>query len=311
MTKNVKDIHKLIADQVIAAMETSGTGWTKSWATPTGQLPTSMSTGKTYRGINLLILGMSRAAAGYGSHHWATYRQWFKMGGGEYDPINPRVIKTPSKFNVKRGEKSTTVILYKPLKVSDKVTGEDKTIPLLRTFAVFNADQVDGYEAPSVIDEIDHTKLEQPNTLADDLAARAGCDVRFSDPDRAFYSPGHDFVNMPRATQFDTVENYAATLLHELTHWTGHGSRLDRNFSRNGLKDYAREELVAELGAAMMCGSIGITPEPLPDHAKYLSVWMERLKDEPKTIFSAAADAGRAAEWIYQRAGVVQEELAA
>ena len=299
MTKNVRarsvnDIHKLIADQVIAAMETSGTGWTKSWATPGGQLPTSMSTGKTYRGINLLILGMSRAAAGYGSHHWATYRQWESMGA-----------------QVQKGQKSTTVILYKPLKVSDKVTGEDKTIPLLRTFAVFNADQVDGYEAPSVIDEIDHTKLEQPGTLADDLAARAGCDVRFSDPDRAFYSPGHDFVNMPRATQFDTVENYAATLLHELTHWTGHGSRLDRNFSRNGLKDYAREELVAELGAAMMCGSIGITPEPLPDHAKYLSVWVERLKDEPKTIFSAAADAGRAAEWIYQEAGVVQEELAA
>jgi antirestriction protein ArdC len=79
-TRSVNDIHKLIADQVIAAMETSGTGWTKSWATPTGQLPTSMSTGKTYRGINLLILGMSRAAAGYGSHHWATYRQWESMG---------------------------------------------------------------------------------------------------------------------------------------------------------------------------------------------------------------------------------------
>ena len=291
MTKNANDIHRLIADQVIAAMETSGTGWVKSWTTPTGQLPTSMSTGKQYRGINLLILGMGRAAAGYGSHHWATYRQWASMGA-----------------QVQLDQKSTTVVLYKPLKVSDKVTGEAVTIPLLRTFAVFNADQVDGYEAP-IIDEVDHTKLEQPHTLADDLADRAGCDVRFSDPDRAFYSPAHDFVNMPRATQFDTVEDYAATLLHELTHWTGHGSRLDRDFSRNGSKDYAREELVAELGAAMMCGSIGITPSPRPDHAKYLSGWMQRLKDEPKTIFSAAAGAGRAAEWIYQRAGVGQEEL--
>lgn len=287
------EIHRIIADQVIKAMETSGTDWVKSWTTPAGQLPTSMSTSKQYRGINLLILGMTRAANGYGSHHWATYKQWASMGA-----------------QVQKGQKSATIILYKPIKIEDKATGEDKMIPLLRTFSVFNADQVDGYDAPAIVDEIDHTKLAQPDTLADQLAARAGCDVRFSDPDRAFYSPGHDFVNMPRATQFGTVTDYAATLLHELTHWTGHKSRLDRQFAlTNGSKDYAKEELVAELGAAMMCGSLGITPAPREDHAKYLAGWMRRLKDEPKVIFSAAAKANQAAEWIFDAGEVQQDEI--
>lgn len=301
MTKRTKkpartsaEIHRLIADQVIKAMETSGTDWVKSWTTPTGQLPTSMSTGRQYQGINLLILGMARAAGGYGSHHWATYKQWSSMDA-----------------QVQKGQKATTVIFYKPLKIEDKATGDEKTVPLLRTFSVFNADQVDGYTAPAVVDDVDHTKLAQPDTLADQLAARAGCDVRFNDPSSAFYSPAHDFVNMPRATQFDTVEDYAATLLHEMTHWTGHKSRLDRTFAlTNGSKDYAKEELVAELGAAMMCGSLGITPAPREDHAKYLAGWMRRLQDEPKVIFAAAAKANKAAEWIFDAAEVQQTEVA-
>ena len=280
------EIHRMVADQVIKAMETSGTNWVKSWTTPTGQLPTSMSTNKQYNGINLLILGMERAANGYGSHHWATYKQWSKMDA-----------------QVKKGEKSTTVIFYKPMKIQDKATGEDKTIPLLKSFAIFNSDQVDGYTAPTVVDDIDHAKLEQPDTRADRLAVDVGCDLRFSDPDKAFYSPLHDFVNMPRATQFDDVENYAATLLHELTHWTGHASRLDRNLTQgNGTKDYAKEELVAELGAAMMCGSLCITPAPRDDHAKYLANWMKRLKDDPKCIFQAAAKASAAADWLLTNA---------
>jgi len=128
------EIHRMVADQVIKAMETSGTNWVKSWTTPSGQLPTSMSTGKQYNGINLLILGMERAANGYGSHHWATYKQWSKMDA-----------------QVRKGEKSTTVIFYKPMRIQDKATGEDKTIPLLKSFAIFNADQVDGYTAPLLL----------------------------------------------------------------------------------------------------------------------------------------------------------------
>lgn len=315
MTKKTKrparttaEIHRMIADQVIKAMETSGTAWVQSWSTSSGQMPTSMSTGRNYQGINLVILGMARAAGGYGSHEWGTFKQWFKLGGGERDG---RIVRKPSKYNVRKDEKATTVILYKPLKITDKVTGDEKTIPMLKTFAVFNADQVDGYETPAIVDAVDHSKLQQPNTLADQLADRAGCDVRFTDPTSAYYAPLFDFVNMPRATQFKTPVDYAATLLHELTHWTGHKSRLDRKFAlTNGSKDYAKEELVAELGAAMMCGSLGITPAPREDHAKYLSNWMQRLRDEPKIIFTAAAKASQAAEWIFDAAEVQQSEVA-
>ena len=280
--RTTAEIHRLVADQVIEAMKTSGSDWVKSWSAPDGCLPTSMSTGKQYQGINLLLLGMARATFGYGSSHWATYSQWKKQGA-----------------NVRKGEKSTTVIFYKPLNIRNKETGESETIPLLKTFSIFNADQVDGYDSPAVVDSVDHTKLTQPETLADGLARRVGCEVRYNDPSSAFYSPQHDFVNMPLATQFDTVADYAATLLHELTHWTGHKSRLDRKLVlKSGAKDYAKEELVAELGAAMLCGSLGLSPAPRADHAKYLSHWLERLKDEPKVIFSAASKARAAADWI-------------
>ena len=292
--RSTAEIHRMIADQAIKAMETSGTAWVKSWSTSSGQMPTSMSTGRNYQGINLVILGLARAAGGYGSHEWGTFKQWRSR-----------------EANVRKGQKATTVILYKPIQITDKVTGEDKTIGMLKTFSVFNADQVDGYETPAIVDAVDHTKLAQPNTLADQLASRAGCDVRFNDPTSAFYAPMFDFVNMPRATQFATPVDYAATLLHELAHWTGHKSRLDRKFAlTNGSKDYAKEELVAELASAMMCGSLGITPAPREDHAKYLANWMQRLKDEPKIIFSAAAKANQAAEWIFDAAEVQQDEVA-
>ena len=299
MTKYKKpttaQIHRAIADMVIKAMETSGANWVRSWSTPTGHMPTSMSSGKPYRGINTLILGVTRAANNYGSHHWGTYRQWSKMGA-----------------QVREGAKATGVILYKPLTVKDRESGEDKTIKMVKSFPVFNADQVDGYTAPAIADDINHAELKQPHTLADGLAARAGCDLKFVDPDRAFYSPAKDFINMPRATQFEDAEAYAATLLHELTHWTGHADRLDRKFAtKTGTKDYAREELVAELGAAMMCGSLGISPMPRDDHAKYLSVWIKRLVEEPKIIFSSSADANKAAEWIYDAAEITQLEIAA
>ena len=294
VARTTKETHKLIADKVIKAMETSGTDWVKSWTTPTGQLPTSLSTGKQYNGINLLILGIERAVKNYNSNYWATFQQWKKRN-----------------CVVKKGEKATLVILYKPIIVQDEETGLDIPIRLVKGFPVFNATQVSGWIEPTIENEIDHTKLKQPETLADQLASRAGCDVRFEDQANAFYVPSHDFVNMPLYTQFNTAEDYAATLLHELTHWTGHANRCDRNFklTKHGSKDYAKEELVAELGAAMMCGSLGITPAPREDHAKYLASWMQRLKDEPKVIFSAAAKANQAAEWIFNAAQVQQEEI--
>jgi antirestriction protein ArdC len=274
------DIHRAVADKVIKAMEAHGSDWTKSWAVPQGDGPLSMSTKKQYQGINWLILGMARAAAGYKSGHWATYKQWKTMGA-----------------QVRKGERGEMVILYKPILVKDRETGEEKNVKLLRTFNVFNADQVDGYEAQASASKF----VDMPDTVADQFAAGAGAIVNNDDPSGAFYVPSRDFINMPKQCQFDSPEAYSAILLHELTHWTGHESRLDRNLKTgHGTKDYAAEELVAELGAAMLCGSLGISPEPRADHAKYLNNWIERLKNEPKAIFTAAAKAQQAADYCYE-----------
>ena len=273
------DIHRAVAQKVIAAMETHGTDWAKSWAVPQGDGPLSMSTGKHYQGVNWLILGMARAAAGFTSGHWATYKQWKSMGA-----------------QVRKGERGEMVILYKPIVVKDKETGEEKSVRLLRSFTVFNADQVDGYEPQASASKF----VDMPDTIADQFAAGAGAVVTNADPSGAFYVPSRDVINMPKQSQFDTPEAYSATLLHELCHWTGHESRLDRNFKTgHGTKDYAAEELVAELGAAMLCGSLGISPEPRDDHAKYLNNWIERLKNEPQAIFKAAAKAQQAADFCH------------
>ena len=283
MTKKAKqttaDIHRAVAQKVISAMETHGTNWTKSWAVPQGDGPLSMSTGKHYQGVNWLILGMARAVAGFTSGHWATYKQWQTMGA-----------------QVRKGERGEMVILYKPIVVKDKETGEEKSVRLLRSFTVFNADQVDGYEPQASASKF----VDMPDTIADQFAAGAGAAVTNADPSGAFYVPSRDFINMPKQSQFTSAEAYSATLLHELVHWTGHESRLDRNLKTgHGTKDYAAEELVAELGAAMLCGSLGISPEPRADHAKYLNNWIERLKNDPRAIFTAAAKAQAAADYCH------------
>ena len=292
MTKRTTaELHRIIADKVITAMKTSGTNWSKSWSVPTGDQPTSMSSGKQYNGINWLLLSMSRSINGYQSGRWATFNQWKALGA-----------------SVRKGEKSEMVILYKPIKVTDKVTGEEKQVPLMRSFNVFNADQVEGYDVPI---ETHHFE-DMPATAADDLAASVGADIRHTDKAGAFYVPSQDFINMPLQAQFNSPECYAATLLHELTHWTGHETRCDRDIKNAfGSKDYAFEELVAELGAAMLCGSLGISNEPRDDHAKYLSGWITKLQDDPKAIFSAAAKAQAAATFVLEVQQKADEQIAA
>jgi len=289
--RTAADIHKAIADKVIASMKQHGTDWVKSWSVPKGDQPTSMSTGNTYNGINWLVLGMARAARGYKTGRWATYNQWKTLGA-----------------NVRKGEKGELVVLFKQIKIEDKESGEEKMVPLMRGFTVFNADQVDGYTIP----ETEAAQLvDMPDTVADDVAQRAGVVVENKDASGAYYVPSKDFVNMPLQAQFNSPEDYAATLLHEVTHWTGHQTRCDRNLKTGfGTKDYAAEELVAELGAAMLCGSLGISPEPRADHAKYLNGWIQRLTDDPKAIFTAAAKAQVAADFILNAANVSADQLA-
>ena len=245
-----KEIRKEIADIVIKAMETAGTDWNKSWG---GCSPTSKSTGKSYNGINYLLLSIYQNQFNYNSHEWATYKQWNSIGA-----------------KVKKGERAKTVIFYKTLEIEEIINGvkEKKKIPLLRSFKVFNADQVENYVAPTRIGN----KWEA-DTLADQLAHDVGAVVNRNSGDSCYYTPRTDEITMTDIKYFNCKESYACTLLHELTHWTKTKDRCDRSFgeSLKGNEAYAKEELVAELGSAMLAGQLGISSSPRKDHAQYLN----------------------------------------
>jgi len=271
------NLHRQVANQVIAAMQDSGTDWCKCWTPIGGQAPTSVSTGKAYSGINVLILGLTRMATGWQSNEYGTFKSWKDKG-----------------YSVAKGEKATHIVWYSSgtRKVqNDDGTEENKTWRSAKGYAVFNAEQIADYAPTDIGDVPEFT--EQSDTAMDKLAIDAGVDVRNVDLAQAFYVPSADYVNMPNMNQFDSAEAYACTLGHEMSHWTGHKSRLDRNKG-----SYAFEELVAEIGSAMLAASLGISPEPRADHAKYLNNWIKDISDKPTTIMSAASKAQAAATYL-------------
>jgi len=276
MAMTTTEFHKQVGEQVIAAMQSAGTNWTKGWA-PIGTGPFSLSTGRPYAGINVLILGLAKMANNWPANEFGTFNAWRAHG-----------------YPVKRGAKATYVAIYKSyVKTSvDVETGNEdvQNIRFAKAFPVFNAAQVQGY-TPKIEDV---EPIRDPLTAMDAVARDNNVDVRNVDLARAFYVPSQHYVNMPLAQQFDSMESYACTLAHETVHWTGHKSM----FNRIDNTEYAFEELVAEIGAAMLAGSLNISPAPRADHAKYLNNWIAKLSDEPKIIFTAAARAREAADFL-------------
>ena len=222
---------------------------------------------------------------GYASPYWMTFKQAKELGA-----------------HVKKGERGNMVVYANAItKTEETSNGEEqeRRIPFMKSYSVFSVEQIEGlaehfYEKPEAVidpaERIDH---------AEGFFANTGADVRHGG-NRAFYSGGSDHVQMPYFETFRSPEAYYATLAHELTHWTKHQSRLDREFGRKkwGDEGYAREELVAELGAAFLCADLALTPEPRTDHAAYIQSWLKVLKDDKRAIFSAAAHAQRAADFL-------------
>jgi antirestriction protein ArdC len=271
-------INEKTANQVIEAMKTSGNDWIRPWAVPSDQQPTSIVTDKEYTGVNWLILSLAKFDQNFTTGKWATYRGWQKLGA-----------------QVKKGSKGHQIIYFNTVKIDDQNSEESKTIPYAKPYTVFNADQVEGYDFP----EIDAMFHDMPDTVADDLANKIGVKIINDNKTQALYIPSKDIINMPMQSQFKDPESYAATLLHEMVHWTSHKDRCDRNIkNKHGTKDYAFEELIAELGSAMLCGSLNISVRPREEHAKYLNSWIAKLSENPKAIFSASAKAQKAVNFI-------------
>jgi antirestriction protein ArdC len=191
------------------------------------------------------------------------------------------------------------MVVYASATVKNEGTEEEKRIPFLKAYFVFNEDQIDGlgerYATPAPI-------TNEANRIAEvDLFFDSLCGRYQHGGNRAFYSPSHDFIQMPHATQFERIDNYYSTLAHEFIHWTGAKHRLNRTFGGVfGNPEYAAEELVAELGAAFMCGVLAINSEPRADHANYLASWLAVLKADKRAIFTAASKAQQAADYLQE-----------
>jgi antirestriction protein ArdC len=283
-------IYQQVTDKIIAELESGNLpSWVKNWS---GDISAdhNVITRKQYHGINTIILGMS----GFKAPQWGTYKQWLSLGA-----------------QVTKGSKGTHIIYYSPVERGSKVTeaGEVKEYSyILKSYTVFNAEQVTGWEAPAI-----EPKSFNAVASIEELTNKSGVKLQFGG-DRAYYSPSLDFVAMPNKSQFNSEAGYYATLLHELSHWSGHESRLNRDLSgRFGNEAYAAEELIAELSAAFLCARFGIAGELR--HSSYIASWLKVLKSDNKAIFKAAALAQKAADYLAGFTGEVSapvsEELEA
>ncbi|WP_412033184.1 ArdC family protein [Nitratireductor aquimarinus] len=283
------DIYQRVTDQIVAELENGVRPWLKPWNAEhaAGRITRPLrANGVAYRGINILMLWASALEKGFATPLWLTYKQAQELGG-----------------QVRKGEKGSPVVYANTITRTeqDADTGEDveRNIPFMKAYTVFNAEQVDGLPAhfyalqEPALDPV--ARIEKAETFF--AATRA--DVRHGG-NQAYYAIGEDRVQMPPFEAFRDAESYYATLAHELTHWTRHPTRLDRSFGRKkwGDEGYAKEELVAELGAAFLSADLGLTPEPRADHASYIASWLKVLKDDKRAIFTAAAHAQRAADYL-------------
>jgi antirestriction protein ArdC len=250
-------------------------------------LPQNLVSRKPYRGVNVFMLH----AMSYESPFWLTFKQAKEMGG-----------------NVRKGEHACPVVFWKWLDVAEasEATGK-RPVPMLRYYSVFNVAQCDGVTAPA-IEGTDraHNPIETAEQIVAAMPKRPA--IRHG-LDRAFYSPAADSVGMPSPERFETPENYYNVLFHELTHSTGHESRLNRKGVSGvggeragfGSQSYSKEELVAEMGAAFLCGRAGIGERTIDNSAAYVASWLQRLKDDARLVVQAAAQAQRAADFILGR----------
>lgn len=284
-TSDRTDAYEVITDQIIAALEAGTVPWRKPW-TSAGTLPLSMSSGKAYRGVNVLLLAL--VGEPYASPYWGTYAQISERGG-----------------QVRKGEKSTRITFWKSLKITDKETGKPKIIPMLRYFRVFNADQAEWPEGSKRPETPVKGELVEHDPIAEAEAIVAGFEnapqVTICRSDRAYYVPSEDTITVPELAQYQTPEAYYSVLFHELGHSTGHATRCNRKgiqtFSHFGDEKYSKEELVAEMTAAFLCAAAGIEIT-LDNSAAYIASWLRVLKGDKKLVVQAAAQAQKAAEHI-------------
>ena len=283
------DLYTRVTNTIVAHLEQGVRPWHKPWHAEhmAGRISRPLrGNGVPYQGINVLMLWAASVAKGYACPIWLTYRQAQELGG-----------------QVRKGEKSEQVVYADRFRKTETDANGDEVereIPFLKAYCVFNAEQIDGL--PPHFSAMAAPQLDPVQRIgqAEAFFSSLHADIRHRG-NRAFYAIEPDYIGMPPFEAFRDAESYYATLAHETAHWTRHPSRLDRDFGRKrwGDEGYALEELVAELSAAFLCADLGLTPEPRPEHADYIGSWLKALKEDRRAIFSAAAHAQRAADYLH------------
>jgi antirestriction protein ArdC len=283
------DIYARVTSKIIEDLEQGVRPWMKPWNAEyaAGRITRPLRhNGQAYKGINILMLWASAELQGFACPFWLTFQQARELGG-----------------HVRKGEHGSPVVFASTFKKKDSTDDGlevEAEIPFLKEYTVFNAEQCEGlpqhFTAPAeppkeTLQRIEHAEAFFANTKAD---------IRYGG-NRAYYQITVDFVRLPPFETFRDAESHAATLAHELTHWTRHSSRLNRDLGRKSWGDqgYAAEELVAELGSAFLCADLNITPEVRDDHASYLDCWLKVLKQDKRAIFTAASHATKAVDFLH------------
>jgi antirestriction protein ArdC len=283
--KTRKEIINKVADKFIEALKTQKGDWKKSkiWKSLESGLPINANTRKSYNGFNIINLLLDREIHNYDNNEWGTFKMWNDMG-----------------YRLKKNEKCSYVFFNKPFEVEDPTKLDEfgnpkkKKIFYLKPYAVFNANQVEGYEVK---------KAQAPNKAkalknVDKYVENTGAEISHGG-DRAYYSPNFDRIQMPSKESFLGTEEYYGTLLHELVHWTGHEKRCKRDFSGFfGSEAYAIEELVAETGSAILCSILGISQTVREDHLKYVNSWIKNLENKPEQVIKAINKSTKAIEHL-------------
>ena len=302
MAKGIQkdNLYRDITDKIIAQLEHGIVPWVQPWTSgkqlcPLG-LPQNALTRRSYSGINILLLWSALEEKGFASNYWLTFKQCIAMGG-----------------SVRKSEHGTHVYFadrFVPQK--EKVRAEEagdeaSSIAFLKRYTVFNADQGEGLPKGLIAPPVAKSECQiVPD--AEELITATGADFRIGG-DQAFYVPSEDFIRVPHQSAFTDQINFYRTAYHELGHWSGHKSRLDRNLTtKHGTADYARGELVAEMATAFVCASLGIIPTVR--HADYIGNWLQVLKEDARAIVKAASLASKASDFILQfQSQTVEPEL--
>jgi len=292
MKKSKRNVYKEITEKIVNALKEGIGPWIRPYE---GSGPhRNAYSGRPYRGINILLLEIEAWKRGFASPLWLTYREAQKLGG-----------------YVKRGEKATSVIFWKIIEVEEKdqngnpvidpKTGRPvvQKIPFARLYYVFNVEQCE-------LSNFQPPESPQPEGLLAKLYALP--EVKLQAGTIPAYYPLKDIIVMPPIKDFKSPDDFWATFLHELTHWTGHESRLNRQLeNRFGDQAYAMEEMVAEIGAAFLGAFVGLPIERL-QHPEYISNWIRVLENDSKAVFTASRFAQEACDWLLERVSVEAEE---